>query len=78
MFAKGAIFGHFRSETCAIRYAKWCSDNPVARRLFAPHRYDFLGFRAAVRKVRPDRNGYQNTNPTNANEPIPESHESLR
>jgi len=68
---------HFSALSCAIRYPKWCSDSLIARRLLAPHRYDFPIIRTPAGRMTPRRVLYQSTIFDNGKRQIPESHESL-
>ena len=68
---------HFSAISCAIRYQKWCSDSMIARRLFAPHRYDCPIIRTPAGRMMPRRVVYQSTIFANGKRQIPESYESL-
>ena len=74
MFAQRPIF---RAFSLRNRYPKWCSDNLIARRLFAPDRYDFPIIRTPARRMTPRRVVHQGTILANGKRQIPESNESL-
>ena len=77
MFTQRPIFQPFRSKTCGIRYPIWCSDNGVARSLFASHSIDSPINEGPDWHMTPRRAADQNTILANGKQQIPESYESL-